>query len=105
MNIREFFPSIGGAAALAFGLTMGCQGAGGAKKIEEALAQINEKQDSIIEKMDALEKKMGERPSPRGKGGGNKPDPKLAYKVPIEGSHWKGGSSPKVTLVEFSDFQ
>jgi hypothetical protein len=94
----------------AAGLLLGCQGSGSFAKLQETLAGIEQKQDSILAKLDTLEQKVGQAPAPGKPGQDPKapkpgaPDPKATYKVPVSG--WaKGPADAKVTIVEWSDFQ
>ncbi len=92
------------------GLTA-CQGSGAFAQLQESLAGIDQKQDQLIAKVDALQTKLDNLPAapapskaPAGARPG-RPDPKLTYKVPVGDSHVKGSENALVTIVEWSDFQ
>jgi protein-disulfide isomerase len=98
-----------GAAALL--IVPGCQGSGSFAKLQQSLAQIGDKQDQILARLDQLDEKVG-------KGGGapaappkaaprpGRPDPKATYKVAVsEADSAMGPATAKVTIVEWSDFQ
>jgi protein-disulfide isomerase len=100
--------STGFAASL---LLAGCQGSGSFAKLQESIAGIEQKQDQILSKLDTLETKIGQAPAAGPQKPGDKgprpgqPDPKVTYKVDVGDAHAKGGAQPKVTIVEWSDFQ
>jgi protein-disulfide isomerase len=92
----------------------GCQGSGSFAKLQESLAQIDQKQDAILARLDQLEQKIGSMPAAApGKPGDPKapagpqgrPDPALAYKATVDDAHVKGSQQALVTIVEWSDFQ
>lgn len=87
----------------------GCQGSGSFAKVQESLAQIGDKQDQILARLDQVESKVGKaaptRP-PQAQPRPGRPDPKLTYKVPVSPNDAvKGSPTAKVTIVEWSDFQ
>ena len=105
-----------GAAALSATFLVGCQGSGSFAKLQESLQQINDNQQAILARLDALEeavKKGGVgRPAPGGKDRGKagpkpgRPDPSKTYKVAVwDDDAMKGPKDAKVTIVEWSDFQ
>jgi protein-disulfide isomerase len=91
-------------------LLVACQGSGSFAKLQESLAEIQAKQDTILAKLGDLETKVGQAPAarpgqdPKGPKPGA-PDPKLTYKVEVGDAHAKGPDTAKVTIVEWSDFQ
>jgi len=105
-NIRTGAVGIG----LSTLLLVACQGSGSFAKLQESLAEIQAKQDTILAKMGELETKIGQAPAarpgqdPKGPKPGA-PDPKLTYKVDVGDAHTKGPATAKVTIVEWSDFQ
>jgi protein-disulfide isomerase len=108
MNARRF-AGLAGLGAAAMMALSGCQGSGAYAKIAEQLADIQSKQDTIVAKLDELEKKIGSAPAgrpdkPTGPQPG-RPDPAATYKVPLDGAFTKGSDGAKVTIVEWSDFQ
>ena len=97
---------------IALSLLVSCQGSGSFAKLQETLAGIEQKQDTLLAKMDTLEQKIGQAPAPGAKPGqapkGPKPgapDPKATYKVEVGDAYFKGAANAKVTIVEWSDFQ
>jgi protein-disulfide isomerase len=90
----------------------GCQGSGSFAKLQEKLDEISQKQDAITAKLGELETKINSAPPP-GKPGApdpkgpkpGAPDPKATYKVELGDAYTKGGAQPKVTVIEWSDFQ
>jgi hypothetical protein len=105
---------LGGIAIMAT-VTLGCQGSGSFAKLQESLAQIDQKQDAILARLDQLEQKIGSMPAGAAKPGEQakptgpqpgRPDPAATYKVEV----WpddaaKGPADALVTVVEWSDFQ
>ena len=106
-NITTGAVSIG----IALSLMVSCQGSGSFAKLQETLAGIEQKQDTILAKLDTLEQKVGQAPAakpgaPDAKGPKpGAPDPKATYKVEVGDAYFKGGADAKVTIVEWSDFQ
>lgn len=109
MNKSILTGAIGIGIALVLG---GCQGSGSFAKLQEKLDEISQKQDAITAKLGELETKINTAPPP-GKPGApdpkgpkpGAPDPKVTYKVELGDAHTKGGTQPKVTVIEWSDFQ
>ena len=98
-----------GAAAIAALTLVGCQGSGSFAQMQEKLAQIDQKQDNILAKLDELEGKIGKAgpaaPS-KARPQAGRPDPKATYKVAVAADDAaKGPADAKVTIVEWSDFQ
>lgn len=109
-------PGLQGVGAMAIVMTaaLGCQGSGSFAKLQESLAQIDQKQDAILARLDQLEQKIGSMPAgapgadkakPAGPQPG-RPDPAATYKVEV----WpddaaKGPADALVSVVEWSDFQ
>ena len=104
-----------GGVAIAMTAALGCQGSGSFAKLQESLAQIDQKQDAILARLDQLEQKIGSMPAgapgadkakqPQGPQPG-RPDPAATYKVDV----WpddaaKGPPDALVAVVEWSDFQ
>jgi len=96
---------------IALSLMVSCQGSGSFAKLQETLAGIEQKQDTIIAKLGAMEEKLAQAPAPGRPGADPKaqkpggPDPKAVYKVEVGDAYFKGGVDAKVTIVEWSDFQ
>ncbi len=99
---------------IAASLSIGCQGSGSFAKLQESIAGIEQKQDAILSKLDGLEAKLAAMPAagPAKPGAPDpktprpgQPDPKATYKVEVGDAYTKGGAQPKVTIVEWSDFQ
>ena len=101
---------VAGLTTAAVLLMPGCQGSGSFAKLQESLAQIGDKQDQILSRIDNLDSKIGQAPTPAGQkkpaARPGRPDPKLTYKVAVSGDDaQKGPATAKVTIVEWSDFQ
>ncbi|MEM6296376.1 MAG: hypothetical protein AAGA54_34220 [Myxococcota bacterium] len=99
-----------GAAAMVATFVVGCQGSGSFAQLQEKLAQIDQKQDNILAKLDELEGKIGTAapaaPNKAAKPRPGRPDPKATYKVAVAADDAaKGPADAKVTIVEWSDFQ
>lgn len=96
---------------LALTFLVSCQGSGSFAKLQEELANIGQKQDAILAKLDGMEAKIGQAgparpPGPDQKGPKpGQPDPKATYKVEVGDAYAKGPADAKVTIVEWSDFQ
>ena len=114
LNTLKRIPGLGGLGAVAMTATFafGCQGSGSFAKLQESLAQIDQKQDAILARLDQLEQKIGSAPpgaQDRAKPAGpqpGRPDPAKTYKVEV----WpddaaKGPDDALVAVVEWSDFQ
>ena len=93
-------------------MLVGCQGSGSFAQMQEKLAQIDQKQDNILAKLDELEGKIGKAgaAAPPSKARGpqpGRPDPAATYKVAVfpDDAAKGGGADAKVTIVEWSDFQ
>jgi protein-disulfide isomerase len=105
-NIRTGAVGIGLSALL----LVACQGSGSFAKLQESLAEIQAKQDTLLVKMGELETKIGQAPAarpgqdPKAKKPGG-PLAELTYKVDVGDAHTKGPATAKVTIVEWSDFQ
>ena len=106
--------TLAGAGLLGLLAVGGCQGSGSFAKLQESLAQIDQKQDAILARIDQLEQKIGSMPAGAGKPGDPKqpagpqpgrPDPALAYKATVDDAITKGSPQALVTIVEWSDFQ
>jgi protein-disulfide isomerase len=104
--------TLAGASLLGLLAVGGCQGSGSFAKLQESLAQIDQKQDAILARLDQLEQKIGSAPAAR-PGEPKQPpgpqpgrhDPAAAYKATLDGAHTKGSPQALVTIVEWSDFQ
>jgi protein-disulfide isomerase len=98
-------------AGIALAFTVSCQGSGSFAKLQESLANIEQKQDAILAKLDGLETKIGQAPAarpgadPKAGPKPGQPDPKATYKVELGDAYAKGSPTAKVTLIEWSDFQ
>ena len=106
--------TLAGAGLLGLLAVGGCQGSGSFAKLQESLAQIDQKQDAILARLDQLEQKMANMPAGVGKPGDPKappgpqpgrPDPALTYKATVDDAITKGSPQALVTIVEWSDFQ
>lgn len=101
-----------GAAAFCAWFAVGCQGSGSFAKLQETLAGIDQKQDTILARLDQLEEKIGKAPPPgaaptpqKPKPQAGRPDPAATYKVAVGDASSKGPATAKITIVEWSDFQ
>jgi protein-disulfide isomerase len=99
-----------GAAAMVAVVGLGCQGSGSFAKVQEALSEIKDNQQSILARLDQLEEKIGTAPQRPARPDAQQarpgqPDPGKTYKVPLGDAHTKGPADAKVTIVEWSDYQ
>ena len=100
-----------GAAAMVAVVGLGCQGgAGSFAKVQEALSEIKDNQQSILARLDQLEEKIGTAPQRPARPDAQaarpgQPDPAKTYKVPLGEAQTKGPADAKVTIVEWSDYQ
>lgn len=107
--IRRLQVGAAAAATTTMLLLAGCQGNGSFAKLQETLAQIGDKQDKILTRLDEIEAKVGKAgpaaPAQPDRAQPARPDPKATYKVTLDGANAKGPDTAKVTIVEWSDFQ
>lgn len=103
-------PGLSGLGAAALVLAVGCQGSGAFAQLQEKLTKLEENQTQILDKLSALESKVGsgggapakpdaQRPRP------GRPDPSATYKVAVGDAQTKGPDDALVTIIEWSDFQ
>lgn len=109
MTLRRLQLGAAAAATTTMLLLAGCQGSGSFAKLQETLAQISDKQDKILSRLDEVEQKVGKAgpaaPAQPERAQPARPDPKVTYKVPVNGAFTKGPDTAKVTIIEWSDFQ
>jgi hypothetical protein len=104
MKLRQLSPALSTIAAVCLALSLGCQGKSmNMSRVEETLAKMSEKQDTILSKLEALEAKGPAAPQKRPQKG--RPDPKAVYKVAVNDAHAKGPADAKITIVSWSEFQ
>ncbi len=111
MNVRNIVLTLPLVSAVALSLSA-CQGSNGFAQLQETLAKIDQKQDNILSRIDALEEKVGNAPAAAAPGKAKpagpqpgRPDPKATYKVDVDDAVTKGSPEALVTIVEWSDFQ
>lgn len=104
MKLRQLSPALSSIGAVCLALSLGCQGKTmNMSRVEETLAKMSEKQDTILSKLEAMEGKVGAAPKKPPQQG--RPDPTTVYKVAVNDAHAKGPADAKITIVEWSEFQ
>ena len=75
-------------------------------EIAEAVKKINQDQSLIIQKLNSIEKKVAERPTPPPKKDDKpKADPNKVYDIADAGSIILGNKNAPVTIVKWTDYQ
>lgn len=74
-------------------------------EIAEAVKKINQDQSLIIQKLNSIEKKVAERPTPPKKDEKPKADPNKVYDIADAGSIILGNKNAPITVVKWTDYQ
>ena len=76
-------------------------------EMKTAMKQLGEQQNLIVQKLNALDKKVGNisKPSPSKKDDKPKADPNKVYTVADAGSITLGNPNAPVTVIKWTDFQ
>ncbi|MDJ0866743.1 MAG: DsbA family protein [Myxococcota bacterium] len=98
-------PTIVGAVVLAVAVVAGSYIVKGS--LDSGTAELESLRTAVVDLQKAVKESAAARPAPAPARADRprRPDPNQRYTVNTKGSPAKGGSSPKVTVVEFSDFQ
>ncbi len=75
------------------------------KTLEVRLNELEQKildNKKAIDHVDGILTKITKPPTPKR---ANRPDPEKKYEFDLSTTAWKGAADPKVTLIEFADFQ
>tara|TARA_B100001146_G_scaffold165307_1_gene146157 strand:- start:176 stop:472 length:297 start_codon:yes stop_codon:yes gene_type:complete len=76
-------------------------------EMKTAMKQLGEQQNLIVQKLNAIDKKVGNisKPTPPKKDDKPKADPNKVYDIAEAGSVVLGNTNASVTIIKWTDFQ